>query len=141
MKAYFDEFKFATVKTFYPSKRFDWTDQGNHYGLLTTSSRIGSRKCKDLMNTKCYYPKHHNLALLHLKLALPFQWNRDNLLRAAKAYGYTPTTNCTQLQNGKHGKHYCLQITEMEKHPEGSPFANRTQHCIGASVFPSRCLA
>eukprot|EP00978_Attheya_sp_CCMP212_P032889 scaffold130260_cov50-Attheya_sp.AAC.1 len=115
-------------KTFYPANVFSSTDQGNHFGTLTSDTMRGrnSRKCGILKNTTFYYPEHHGLVLLHLDSALPFQWFRDKYVQAANAYGYTAKTDCSTI---KLGSHYCTAMNEAEKNPGKSKLVNYTRYC------------
>merc|ERR1712151_283425 len=107
-------------KTFYAANVFFETDKMN-------MSLKSNRECQALTTSTHYYPKHHNLVIVHLNSATPHQWYRNKIFTAEKGYNFTSKTNCEQEDKGKI---YCRVMQELDRDPGNSMLGNSTKYCL-----------
>jgi hypothetical protein len=113
-------------KTFFYSKGFISTDQGNHFGLVE-----GDKTCSRIFNNAIYEPLcrkclHNNtgLAILHVggPTALTYGEYLAKAIRASKAYEMNltdPKAAANRCQRGSKGRHYCEFIMKSVEVGEG----------------------
>jgi len=110
--AYLSDWEIPDVraKTFYYSKGFMETDQGNHFGLVKHDKGIKNLRVP-ANQISYYYYIHSNLSLYHYERGSYDAFLYKNL-RAAKAYGYNSSTDCGMVGSGVH---YCRMAKLCEK--------------------------
>lgn len=104
--AYHTRYKPHEYKTFYYSKGFIATDQGNHHGFAEHDKGIHGGHHLILQNVSHYFA-HSELALLHFATS-SYYGTKRKVLRAAHSYNYSDATDCPDaIAHGRSGWHYC----------------------------------
>lgn len=101
--AYHTKYKPFEYKTFYYSKGFLATDQGNHHGFVEHDERHYGNNPLVLENPEHFFA-YSDLVLFHFATS-SYYGTKKKVLRAAHSYNYTDATNCSLVHTGKH---YCV---------------------------------
>ena len=130
-------------KTFYLRGAFLGTDQGNHFGAVTTDEH-------DSVYTVNGCPYYHSpsIGLVHYGTFLPWELKRDKMIRGAEAYNHTALVKageeCPPMAPvGPGGRHYCdifkrlLEIGQQAMQAE----YEKEMPCAPDSTFESHELA
>ncbi len=97
----FVAFSLKSDRSFYESRSFLSTDQGNHYGSTTGCPRY------TLTSPPCHHISKLILFHFHVKSYTHFILK---FFSRAHGYGFTNSSDCNQVPAGKH---YCLRIKEL----------------------------
>lgn len=100
--AYHTRYKPYEYKTFYFSKGFLATDQGNHFGFVAHDEGHYHNNPMVVDNLEHFF-MHSDLVLFHFA-ASSYYVLKKKVLRAAHSYNYTDDTDCSQAHSGWH---YC----------------------------------
>lgn len=112
------------VKTFYHSRGFIETDQGNHHGRVVHDNTHAIDSATGSNISHSYIAS--DVSLLHFSVP-SYNTMSAKILRGAAGYGYTDRTNCSAVGPGRH---YCETAKEFRK-----------QSPLSQAHFMLQCLA
>ena len=127
-------------KTFYLRGAFLGTDQGNHFGAVTTDEH-------DSVYTVNGCPYYHSpsIGLVHYGTFLPWELKRDKMIRGAEAYNHTALVKAgEECPPMTHGIHYCLffkRLLEIGQQAMQAEYEKEMPSCAPDSTFESHELA
>lgn len=118
------------LKTFFYSDGFIATDQGNHHGIVQHDMGHNMSRDPVVKENLAHYFQFTNLTLIHY-FASSYHSMRHKILRAAKAYNFTATTNCDNITTN--GLQYC----RLAKGYEASSLSSHVHYLQNCRTFDS----